>query len=148
ASGATAVGASTNVTASFSEPLDPASVTPSTFQLRGPDGAPVSAATTGSGATITLDSDATLTGSTTYTATVKGGPTGVKDVAGNPLAADYSWSFTTAAPVACPCSLFSSVTVPTTPATADTGAFELGVRFQSDVDGYGKGIPCSKAAGT
>ena len=32
-----------------------------------------------------------------YTATVKGGASGVKDVAGNALAADVSWSFTTGA---------------------------------------------------
>ena len=36
--------------------------------------------------------------STTYTATVKGGAGGVKDIAGNALAADVTWSFTTAAP--------------------------------------------------
>lgn len=34
--------------------------------------------------------------STTYTATLKGGTDGVKDVAGNPLATDKVWSFTTA----------------------------------------------------
>jgi Bacterial Ig-like domain len=32
---------------------------------------------------------------TTYTATVKGGPAGVKDYRGFPLASDFSWSFTT-----------------------------------------------------
>ena len=32
-----------------------------------------------------------------YTATLKGGADGVKDAAGNPLAADHTWSFTTAA---------------------------------------------------
>jgi hypothetical protein len=31
----------------------------------------------------------------TRTATVKGGAQGVKDPAGNPLAADYSWTFHT-----------------------------------------------------
>src|SRR5262249_41592301 len=30
-----------------------------------------------------------------YTATLKGAATGVKDLAGNPLAADFTWSFTT-----------------------------------------------------
>ena len=34
----------------------------------------------------------------TYTATVHGGAGGVHDAAGNPLAADVTWSFTTAAP--------------------------------------------------
>ena len=30
--------------------------------------------------------------STSYTVTIKGGPSGVKDTAGNPLAADFSWA--------------------------------------------------------
>jgi len=34
---------------------------------------------------------------TTYTATIKGGSGGVKDLAGNALASDRSWTFTTAA---------------------------------------------------
>ena len=37
-------------------------------------------------------------GRTTYTATVKGGAVGFADLAGNPLAQDRTWSFTTAAP--------------------------------------------------
>ena len=44
----------------------------------------------------TLDPSASLEASTSYTATVKGGTGGAKDVAGNALAADVSWSFTTA----------------------------------------------------
>ena len=36
-----------------------------------------------------------LSYSTVYTATVKGGVSGVKDVAGNPLAVDRTWTFTT-----------------------------------------------------
>src|SRR6185295_16727453 len=36
-----------------------------------------------------------LTAATTYTATVKGGAAGVTDAAGNALAADLVWSFTT-----------------------------------------------------
>ena len=47
--------------------------------------------------TATLDPTSALANSTTYTALVKGGASGVTDVAGNPLGANYSWSFTTAA---------------------------------------------------
>ena len=56
--------------------------------------------------TATLDPTGPLADSATYTATVKGGAAGVKDVAGNPLAADFTWSFTTAAGVAVPCTIW------------------------------------------
>ena len=48
--------------------------------------------------TATLTPGARLATSTTYTATVSGGAGGVKDAAGNALAADRTWTFTTAAP--------------------------------------------------
>jgi hypothetical protein len=90
----------TNVSVSFSEAMSAASITASTFQLRDPGGAVVPAAVTydGGGRTATLDPQGVLADSTRYTATVKGGTTGVKDNAGNALVADQSWSFTTAAP--------------------------------------------------
>jgi hypothetical protein len=45
----------------------------------------------------TLTPSASLTPLTTFTAIVRGGSTGprVRDVAGNPLATDRTWSFTT-----------------------------------------------------
>ena len=46
---------------------------------------------------MTLNPTADLAASTLYTATIKGGAAGVKDLAGNPLAADKVWTFTTAA---------------------------------------------------
>ena len=45
--------------------------------------------------TVTLNPTANLATSTLYTATIKGGAAGVKDLAGNPLAADKVWTFTT-----------------------------------------------------
>ena len=48
--------------------------------------------------TATLQPGTALAFSSTYTATVRGGSTGVKDLAGNPLVADFTWSFTTSAP--------------------------------------------------
>ena len=45
-----------------------------------------------------LDPTGGLAFSTVYTATIKGGAGGVKDLAGNAMAADFSWSFTTSAP--------------------------------------------------
>ncbi len=46
--------------------------------------------------TATLTPDSPLSNNTTYTAVVSGGPGGVSDLAGNELASDDSWSFTTA----------------------------------------------------
>lgn len=96
ADGATAVDAGTNVTATFDEAVDPQSVTGSTFTLAGPAGA-VPATVSASGSTASLVPQAPLAAGATFTATVRGGTGGVRDVAGNVLAQDRSWTFTTAA---------------------------------------------------
>jgi hypothetical protein len=131
-----------NVTANFSEPVDSATVSGSTFELRGPGGALVSAAVTYDAAsrTAVLDPAAALATSTSYTATVKGGPTGVRDAAGNALAADETWSFQSAAPGGCPCSLWSSSVVPAVTSSSDGGSVELGVKFRSDQAGVVTGV--------
>ena len=89
-----------NVTAAFNEGMSAASITTATVQLRAPDGTLVPAAVTYDSASraATLDPNGDLAGRTRYTVTVKGGSSGVKDAAGNPLAADASWSFTTSSP--------------------------------------------------
>ncbi len=104
ANGATAVPTTSDVTATFSQAMDPVSINGSTVSLRGPGGALVAATVSYAPAQqqAILDPTAPLQNSTTYTATVEGGPGGVADVNGNPLAADSSWSFTTAAPPAPP----------------------------------------------
>jgi len=146
-SGATGVAAGSNVTATFSEPIAAASVTSSTFVLRDPGGATVAAAVSVLGSTAMLDPTGTLSSSTTYTATLSGGASGIKDVAGNALAANFSWSFTTAAPSACPCSIWAPNATPQTAAADDSTAYELGVRFKSDVAGFITGIRFYKGSG-
>ena len=47
--------------------------------------------------TVTLTPTSPLANLTVYTATVKSGASGVKDAAGNPLASDVVWTFTTVA---------------------------------------------------
>jgi hypothetical protein len=147
ANGATGVSSGANVTATFSEPLNASTVNSSTVELRGPGGALVSAAVSydPTTRTATLDPAATLANTTQYTATVKGGASGVKDSAGNALAADRVWSFTTAdAPPpggGCPCSIWDSTTVPANEAqTGDTGAVELGVKFRPQENGQITGL--------
>ena len=81
--------------------------------------------------------------------TVKGGSAGVKDLAGNALAADDTWTFTTraAAGSGCPCSIWPATAVPQKAAeTTDNAAVEIGTRFRSDTDGFVTGIRFYKGA--
>src|SRR5206468_3233442 len=64
----------------------------------------------------TLTPSAALAGSTTYTATITGGSSGVKDLAGNALASNFGWSFTTAVVDTTPPTVLS-----VTPANGATG---------------------------
>jgi methionine-rich copper-binding protein CopC len=98
ANNATNISINTAITATVSEALDATTVNGTNVYLRA--GATTIAATlsyTPGTTVITLTPSAALSYSTTYTATIKGGATGIKDVAGNALASDYGWSFTTAA---------------------------------------------------
>ena len=96
AEGATGVAVSANVTGTFSEAMDPATISGSTFTLTDGAGAAVAAVVSYDAAsrTATLNPSADLANSVTYTARIT---TGVKDANGNALAADKVWSFTTAA---------------------------------------------------
>jgi hypothetical protein len=87
-----------NVTATFSEAVQ--NVTGTTFTLKNAiTGAPVAAVVSRSSTTDkwVLNPGVTLAAKTRYTVTITGGASGVKDLAGNPLAADVTWSFTTGA---------------------------------------------------
>ncbi len=97
--GSTGVAPGTTVAAVFNEPLDAGTVDGTTFLLRAGASPPVAATVTYNAATRTalLDPTAPLAGSTTYTATLEGGAADprVKDVAGNALEEDFTWTFTT-----------------------------------------------------
>jgi hypothetical protein len=69
----------------------------------------------------------------------------VKDLAGNALASNVTWSFTTAAtspppPAGCPCTVWNSTTIPAVASAADSNPVELGVKFRSDVNGFVTGL--------
>ena len=100
--GTTNVSTGANVTATFSEPMDPTTINGTNVELRDPSNALVPATVTYNAAQrrAILDPNGALQSSTTYTATVNGGAGGVTDDASpaNALAADSTWSFTTAAP--------------------------------------------------
>jgi len=81
------------ITATFSEAMDPSTVTTTTFTLKQGE-TPVSGAVTYAGIVGTFTPAADLEANTTYTATIT---TGVRDLAGNAMANDYVWTFTTGA---------------------------------------------------
>ncbi len=93
---ATGVSPSTNVKAVFSEEIDGATLTRSTFWLKrvGTDArVRTQVRWAPSAKTAFLDPANKLREGASYVARVEGGPTGVKDLAGNALAADAAWRF-------------------------------------------------------
>ncbi len=145
ASGATGVATNVKPEATFSEPVQSATIS---FTLKNAADVAVGGTTAYDATTrvATFTPSAALATSTTFTATV----TGAKDTAGNTMA-PLSWSFTTAAspppPGTCPCSIWSSAAVPTTASNSDTSAVELGVKFRSTSAGSITGIRFYKGAG-
>ncbi|MDB5323140.1 MAG: antifreeze protein [Phycisphaerales bacterium] len=90
------------VGATFSESLDALTVTTATFKLTGPGNTPVTGSVLYNGAskTATFTPSSNFAPNTTYTATVISGVNGVKDLAGNALATDKVWTFTTGTQIA------------------------------------------------
>ncbi|EGF31158.1 hypothetical protein IMCC9480_293 [Oxalobacteraceae bacterium IMCC9480] len=99
---ATGVCPATAITARFTVPsgqeMDPSSINASTFTVTGPSAVKAASVTlddaTGTIAPFTPAS--ALTAGTTYTATLKGGSAGVRDLTspGNTMSSDVSWRFT------------------------------------------------------
>ena len=137
---------SADITAQFDEELDPASVNGGTFELRTAAGAPVAASVRYDAATrsAVLDPAASLDLMTTYRATLRGGEGGLRDPGGNVLKGDREWTFTT---FGCPCSLWSDAALPNITSHWDTQAYELGLKFRSEVNGYVTGIRFYKGSG-
>ncbi|MBC7545592.1 MAG: DUF3494 domain-containing protein [Candidatus Sericytochromatia bacterium] len=79
-------------TAAFNEPMNPATITAATFTVT-QGTTPVAGTVTYTGTTATFTPTAILAANTTYTGRLT---TGAKDLAGNPLAGDVVWQFTTA----------------------------------------------------
>ncbi len=96
--GAYSVARNTSVIATFSETMDSATLTTSSVTLvKYGTTTPINATVSYDEASkkVTLKPSASLASYTYYTATVKGGSGGVKDQAGNALAADKVWYFST-----------------------------------------------------
>jgi Bacterial Ig-like domain len=99
AGGATGVAPTAPVTVRFSEAMAAGTITPANLELRGPGGTLVNRTVSYDAANqaATITPAAALAASTQYTVTVR---TGVTDAAGNALAANHQFSFTTTDPSA------------------------------------------------
>ena len=83
------------LSATFSENMNPTTVNTSTFTLADAIGSVTGSVSYANGTrTASFAPDSSLAPLTVYTATLT---TGLQDVSGNPLAAPYTWSFTTGA---------------------------------------------------
>jgi hypothetical protein len=91
ANGTMDISIGTPITVTFSEEMDASSIVPAAFILTG-GGSNLPWSVNYSGAQATFTPISNLSYSTTYTATVT---TLVEDLAGNPLASNHTWTFTT-----------------------------------------------------
>lgn len=133
------------ISITFNEAMDPATITGSTLTLEdGVTPVAVSVGYSGNVATINPTSDLDL--DTTYTVTVIGGGSGVKDVAGNALAATTFWDFTTTDGL-CPCSAWLPTDTPSN-FESDALAIEIGGRVTFDSDGEVTGVRFYKMTGS
>jgi hypothetical protein len=87
-----------NPSATFNEELDSLTINSSTVLMTGAGNTAVSGTINYNANTITFYPSTVLQYNTTYSVTLKGGVGGttIKDIAGNNLSSDYTWSFTTA----------------------------------------------------
>ena len=94
---ATGVSRTANITADFSEAMDATTISGSTVELRNSAGTLVGASVSynTSNRRVTLNPNSTLSSSANYTVTIRGGATGVKDLAGNAMSANRTWTFRT-----------------------------------------------------
>ncbi len=148
AGGATNVATAAAESITFSEALNASTVSSSTVFLRDASNvvAPTTVAYNSTTHTVTLTPTSSLAISAVYTIVVKGGSAGVKDVAGNPLAADAMSSFTTTATLSTPVSLWTAAAMPSTLDSGDTSSVELGTKFTSDTSGSITGLKFYKSA--
>jgi hypothetical protein len=127
---ATNVSINTNIDVTFSEAIDPATVTTSTFVLTNTStSAVISAVVTYASNVVTVNPVSSLAATTQYTLTIRGGGTNpvVRDVAGNALAANAVVNFTTGSSDTTPPTV--SVTSPLSGVTGVLAANDVTVTF-------------------
>jgi hypothetical protein len=140
-----AAGVSTGVapTASFSEPLDPMTVTLDNVQMfdTGNNPVPVTVSYEPSSFTVTVTPQAPLLHSSAYIVFLRSGPDGITDSTGIPLANVYTWAFSTALTRPVPTfSIFAPASTPVNPIDPDAQAIEVGLKFRSNTNGIITGV--------
>jgi hypothetical protein len=145
--GSTNVSTSATASVTFSEAMNASTITSSTVRLLD-GGTQVSASVSynATSRTATITPTAALNNSRTYTISVLGGASGVKDVAGNALAQTFTSSFTTAAAAATTASLWTNSPTPAIVDAGDGSSVELGVRFTANTNGFITGLRFYKSA--
>lgn len=137
AAGATGVATDAEITATFSEPIDPTSAAVTVTA----GGATLPGSVTVDGATVRFTPDDLLAVSRSHSVSVT-----AADLSGNAVAAPVTWSFTTAAQAAgCPCTVFRNA-VPGTVDSGDGNGVELGVRVRPTVNALITGVRFYKSA--
>jgi Ice-binding-like/Bacterial Ig-like domain len=101
---ATGICPNTVVTATFSEAMNPATISTTTFTLTGPGTAAVTGVVSYALSTATFTPSSPLALNTVYTATIT---TGAQDTFGNGLASNFVWSFTTSTTACAPPTVIS-----------------------------------------
>lgn len=115
------------ISATFNEALDCSTVTSNTFRIVRDDGGAVTGTVSCANATVRFAPSPDFAYATTYNTTLTGGGNGIKDVAGNALAGNYNWSFTTVA---------STPPPPPPPPTTGTNYFNWGVEPENNSQRY------------
>jgi methionine-rich copper-binding protein CopC len=142
AANATAVPTNTNPTVTFSESIQPSTLT---AVLKDAAGNPLADIVTydDSTHTATISPAASFTPSSTYTVTVSG----AADLVGNVMSGTSSWSFTTDSKIT-GATVWSGSTVPGNPAvTNDSSPIEVGMKFRASVSGSIVAIEFYKGTG-
>ncbi|MFA6979594.1 MAG: Ig-like domain-containing protein [Ignavibacteriaceae bacterium] len=116
----TGVALNQKIAATFSKTMDATTITAATFTLK-QGSTPVPGFVSYSGTTAIVAPTSNLTPNTVYTVTIT---TGTKDLAGNALANNYVWTFTTGA---------AAVVTPPTVSSTDPANAETGVTFNQKV---------------
>lgn len=136
--GAVGVAVAGSIVATFAEAMNFSTLDPTkTFTLvKQGTNAPVAAAVTYDDPApnrATLRPTAPLDATATYTATIKGGADGVKNLLGNPLAADKKWSFATTATLPHTVPMVTSVS-PVVGASRIESSDTIQVTFSEEMD--------------